>query len=152
MDTWTTPDDVKTRWIGTAALPDDTIIQAWIEDAETLIFAEFPDLADRLTDDPNQQWRKRVTYVAAQLTIQALKNPDGVRQQAQTAGAFTNSVTFGTETISQAMSLTPAHRALLQVGRVRHVGIDMTPPPPAEHPLDGSWVNGPDHLAPGGVR
>lgn len=150
VDTWATPEDVRSRWIGSSALPADPIIQAWIEDAETLIFAEFPDLEDRLEGEDADKWSRRVIYVAVQLTIQALKNPDGVRQQAQTAGTFTSSVTFGTETISQAMTLSAAHRALLQAGTARHVGIDMTVPAAESHPLGGVWVNGPDGLAPGG--
>ena len=149
MATWASPDDVRARWLGTDALPDDAVIQAWITDAETIIFAEYPELAARLTDDPDGSWRARVVYVAVQLTIQALKNPDGVRQSARTSGPFTESVTYGTETISGAMALTPAHRALLSGGRARHVGIDMTAPAPAPQPLQNAWVNGADHLAPG---
>lgn len=151
MATWATPEDVRARWVGTDPLPADEVIQAWINDAETVIFAEYPEIADRLTMDPDGVWRSRVVYVAAQLTIQALRNPDGVRQSARTSGPFTESVTYGTETISGMMSLTPAHRAMLAGGRPRHVGIDMTAQQ-AHHPLEGAWVNGPDHLAPGGGR
>lgn len=143
-------DDIRTRWLGNDPLPGDEVIAAWLADAETLIHAEFPDLADRLAADPHGQLRRRVIYVEAQLTIQALKNPDGVRQRSQTAGEFTDSVTYGHETIDAAMTLTPAHRALLAGAAGRHVGIDMTVPAAAEHPLAGAWANGPGDLVPGG--
>lgn len=149
MTTWAKPADVRARWIGSAPLPSDEVIQQWIGDAETLIFAEVSDLEARLTDDASEKWRKRVIYVAVQLTIQALKNPDGVRQQTQGAGTFTNSVTFGTETISQAMTLTAAHRALLQADSARHVGIDMTEDSASAHLLTGAWINGLNGFEPG---
>ena len=103
----------------------------------------------RLTDDPQETWRRRIIYVEAQLVSQVMRNPDGVRQRAQTAGTFTDSVTYGTETIAQAMTLTPAHRSILSGGGNKHVGIDMTPEQ-TRHPLDTAWVNGPRGTQPRG--
>ncbi|WP_313546428.1 hypothetical protein [Corynebacterium sp.] len=143
------PKDIKDRWIGTEALPSDEVLQAWIEDAETIIFAELPHVMDKLTEDPDGVWSRRVRHVSAQLVMQVMRNPDGVRQRAQTAGTFTDSVTYGTETIAQAMTLTPAHRSMLSGGGDKHVGIDMTPPE-VVHPLENSWVNGPQGYTPGG--
>lgn len=152
MGTWATPVDVEARWASNAPLPDADIIQAWLDDAEMLVFAEIPDLADRVTNDATGQWQKRLIFVEVQLASQALRNPDGVRQHSFTSGEFTNSTTFGSETISQFMQLTPAHRALLSVGGGRHVGIDMTVPEPEVDPLEGVWVNGPAGYTPGGAR
>lgn len=139
---YATPQDVKDRWVGTDTLPGDNVLEAWLDDAETLIFAEVPGIIDKVTADPDGTWTRRLIYVEAQLVSQVMRNPDGVRQRAQTAGTFTDSVTYGTETIAQAMSLTPAHRSILTGGGNKHVGIDMIPDLP-QHPLDYAWVNGP---------
>lgn len=139
---YATPQDVKDRWVGTDTLPGDNVLEAWLDDAETLIFAEIPGIIDKVTADPDGTWTRRLIYVEAQLVSQVMRNPDGVRQRAQTAGTFTDSVTYGTETIAQAMSLTPAHRSILTGGGNKHVGIDMIPDLP-QHPLDYAWVNGP---------
>lgn len=146
--TYATPADVRERWVGTDSLPEDKVLQAWLTDAETLIFAEIPSVIDKVTNDPDGLWQRRIAYVEVQLVSQVMRNPDGVRQRAQTAGTFTDSVTYGTETISQAMTLTPAHRSILAGGGDKHVGIDMTPDQP-QHPLLNAWVNGPDEHAPG---
>lgn len=148
--TWATPNDVRARWLGTDKLPADAVIQAWLNDAETIVFAEYPALEAKLTDDPTGTWAKRLIFVEVQLATQALRNPDGVRQRSQTAGPLTDAVTYGTETIQASMSLTPAHRALLSGGAGKHTGIDMTAAPAQPTtPLDGAWVNGPNGHDPG---
>lgn len=148
--TWAQPRDVRDRWLGTDQLPADEVIQAWLGDAETIIFTEFPALEAKLTDDPDGAWAKRVVFVEVQLATQALRNPDGVRQRSQTAGPLTDAVTYGSETIQASMALTPAHRALLSGSSGRHVGIDMTATPAAPTtPLDGAWINGPNGYEPG---
>lgn len=143
-------EDVKDRWLGTTELPDDDVIEKWLEDAELLITAEYPDIPDRIAQDPTGSLEAKARFVAVQLTIQALRNPDGIRQRAQTAGSFTDSVTYGSETINAAMTLTPAHRALLAPGsESRAFGIDMTEHKTTPHPLERAWVNGPAGFEPG---
>lgn len=144
-----TPQEIRDRWISNDPLPSDDVLQIWLDDAETLITSEVPSIVDNLTNDPDGTWARRVAWVQVQLVMQAMKNPDGVRQKSQTAGAFTEAITFGSETIMQAMTLTPAHKAILTGGGTRHIGIDMTERTPA-HPLEHAWVNGPDGMAPGG--
>lgn len=148
MTTYATPADVRALWMGSDQLPDDTIIQAWLDEAEQMIFVEIPSVADRLTDDPDGEWARRVTFVEKQLVLNVMRNPDGIRQRSQTAGSYTDSTTYGSETITQVLDLTPAHRAILTGGGKRHVGIDMTETA-TPHPLDHAWVNGPDWYAPG---
>lgn len=150
MPTLATVEDIKARWLGTEPLPADPTIQAWLDDAETLIFSEYPDLLARLDADEDGHLHRNVVYVEVQLASQALKNPDGVRQRARTAGTFTDSVTYGTETLQSVLTLTPAHRAMLAGTRTRHTGIDMTEHHPAQNPLANAWVNGPHGYAPGG--
>lgn len=141
-ETFASPQNIRDRWLSTEELPSDEIIQHWITDAETLIFSEFPDLRDRLTNDPHGDLHRSVAYVEVQLVSQALKNPDGIRQLSQTSGPFTTATTYGTETISQLMQITPAHRAILAGKAKKNFGIDMTHHP-QPHPLTGAWINGP---------
>lgn len=149
--TWATPYDVRSRWIGSDTLPDNGVIQTWLDDAETLIVAEYPDLPARIADDTTGALLTNVRYVEIQLVSQALKNPDGVRQKSQTAGVFTNSTTYGSETITQAMALTPAHRVLLSGRAKRAFGLDMTVEAPPPNPLEGAVINGPLGYGPGGL-
>lgn len=150
MATYATPDDVRSRWLSSTALPSEDTIQLWLDDAEVLIFSEYPTLTESLTNDPDGSLRSRVIYVEVQLVSTALKNPEAVRQNSRTAGTYTESTTFGTETLSQAMELTPAHRAMLSGGAKKHRGFDMTAKPAhPPNPLEGAWVNGPANLAPG---
>lgn len=150
MSTYATPESVQDLWLGTEELPSKDKIQKWLDKAELLIFTEIPTIADRLTDDPDQTWARRVAFVEEQLVMQVMRNPDGVRQLSQTAGTFTDSKTFGSETITQLMELTPVHRAMLSGSSGRHSGIDMTEDQSRlQHPLAGAWVNGPYGTAPG---
>lgn len=143
MAEFATASDVTALWLGSSPPPDESSLEAWLVQAEMLIFAEYPRLRDLLTVDPDQAWRQRVVYVAAQMVLRVARNPDGVRQQAKTAGPFTDSVTFGAETLASGLVLTPAERALLAGHGGRAVGIDMTPAAAPVHPLEGAWVNGP---------
>lgn len=149
---WAVAADVKSRWIGSAALPADSIIDSWLDDARTVIEAEYPDLDDRLASAQDEVLSRRVVYVQRALVMSALANPDGVRQAATTTGPFSEQITYGTETLSQAMALTAEHRAMLSPGAGgKAFQIDMVPKPAAgQNPLAGAWVNGPNHLAPGG--
>ena len=147
-ETFTTPADVRARWVSAEPLPDDDIIQAWITDAETLIYAEVPSIVANLTDDPLGQWRKKMVFVTVQVVSQALKNPEGIRQTQQTSGVFSNSVTYGAETIDGVLRLTPAQKAILTGHGKRHVGLDMTVQAPTLSPLDGVVINGPTREAP----
>lgn len=142
-----TPQAIRERWIGTDNLPSDRVIQTWLDDAETLIVSEVPTIIDNLTNDPDGHWARRVAWVQIQLVMQAMKNPDGVRQKSQTAGVFTEAITYGSETIRDAMVLTPAHRSILTGGGGSHFGLDMTEQP-RPHPLANAWVNGPDDFTP----
>lgn len=148
MTTYATPAQIRALWMGSEQLPSDEVIQAWIEQAEALIMIEVPTLIDRLTDDLDGSWAKRTAFVETQMILNVMRNPDGVRQRTQTAGAYTASTTFGSETITQLLDLTPAHRAILAGGGNRHVGIDMTEEEP-RFLLENAWVNGPNQFAPG---
>lgn len=148
--TYAKPSDISDRWLSSTPLPKDETIQKWLDDAEVLIFAEFPELATRLLDDRDGLWASRIVYVENQLVSTALKNPDAVRQSSRTAGVFTEANTYGTETLSQAMELTPAHRAMLSGRAKKHSGFDMTGSTPSTVPdLTGAVINDARWGAPG---
>lgn len=153
MATHALPEDVRSLWIGSGTLPSNDVIQAWLNKAETLIFSEIDGLEDRLEQDVTGDVAKKIKFVSEQMVIRVFRNPDGARQRSRTAGAFTDAVTFGTETIRQALVIEPEERALLS-GRpskpARAVGIDMIEQPKPTSPLLGAWVNGPAGTAPGG--
>lgn len=152
MATYALPDDVRELWIGSGTLPYDTVIQAWLDKAEMLIFSEIVDLEDRLAEDVTGEVANKVKFVATQMVIRVFKNPDGARQRSQTAGVFTSAITFGSETIRQPLVIEPEERAML-AGRssapARAFGVDMIDTPAPISPLLGAWVNGPDGTAPG---
>ena len=138
-----TAGDVRDLWVGSEEPPADDAIMKWLAAAETIIFAEYPQVKNRLADDTDGTWAARIRLVASQMVIKVLKNPNGVRQYSRTAGVFTEATTYGAETIEQELALTPTQRTILQGSTARNFGIDMTPPPPPQHPLLGAWVNGP---------
>lgn len=152
MATYATPADVRGLWIGSGTLPEDNVIQAWIDKAEMLIFSEIIDLEQRLEEDTTGQVEQQLQFVATQMVIRVLRNPDGARQRSRTAGVFTDSVTYGTETIRQPLVIEPEERAML-AGRTsqpkRAFGVDMTETRPPTSPLAGAWINGPTGTAPG---
>lgn len=147
---YTTPTNIKALWLSSTPPPNDSIIEAWINGAELLIFSEYPHLKDHITADPAGDWLGRVISVASQMVVGVLQNPEGVRQLSNTAGTFTKSVTYGTETIAQSLSLTPQMRLILQGGRKKAYGVDMTPAPPPHDLITGARINGPLGTGPGG--
>lgn len=152
MATYALPADIRALWIGSGTLPEDEVIQAWLDKAEMLIFSEIDDLDALLEQDATGAVADKIKFVSEQMVIRVLRNPDGARQRSRTAGVFTDAVTFGTETIRQALVIEPEERALL-AGRSsqpsRAVGIDMIEQAPPTSPLMGAWVNGPTGTAPG---
>lgn len=93
MGQWATVDDVLSRWVGEDQ-PSDLGLVGWIiEDAETVIAAEFPGIAERIGggDLPVE----RIRLVVARMVTRALRNPEGVRTRQEGTGPFTGSVTFG---------------------------------------------------------
>lgn len=124
-----TPDDVEKRWSSPKPFPDAETVQAHLDDAETICLAEFPDLLERIAADPSGQLEKNLVYVECQLALQVLTNPEQLRQTSQTSGPFTTSVTYGTETLSGRMGLSPQQRQLLGGDKARAYTIGISPEP-----------------------
>lgn len=148
--TYATPDDVKSRWIGSTPPGSDTLIQTYLDDAEVLILAEFPDLPERVAATPTLQ--ARVRLVEVRMVTRALKNPDSIRQVGSTTGPFNEQYTYGAETLG-GLTLDEDDRSLLS-GAVATTGqraftIDMSPRTADQSPFQRALVNGPDYLLPG---
>ena len=89
---WATPQDVADRWVG-SPVPDWTIAQPHIEDAEVLIRFEFPDIDERAEKD--SALLGQLKFVVCQMVMRVLRNPDGARSTQQGAGPFQQTKTFG---------------------------------------------------------
>lgn len=76
---WATPADVIDRWVGPGAPTDEDLIQRWIDDAETVLRYEVPDIQERLDD--GRLTTKAVVFVVVRMVTRALRNPRGVRQE-----------------------------------------------------------------------
>jgi hypothetical protein len=100
--TWVTPAELRTRRPG--APGDDTLLQAWIDDAEVITRAEYPWIDEWITDDPALQ--SAVTLVVIRMVIRALATPMGVNREV----VGDTQVHYTTQA---ALELTDADRALL---------------------------------------
>lgn len=137
MAEWAITTDVTGRWIGADVPTDLVLISQLIDDAEMLVVAEFPDMAERVVDDPSMIGRVRM--VVARMVIRAMRNPSGVRQMQETTGPFSGSVTFGGDAPG-ALVLSDEDRDLLAGragGRPRAFTINTTPEPVD---LDPPWL------------
>lgn len=131
---WTEATDVADRWIGGPIPASPAQIETLLEDVEDLILTEFPELPDRVGDDPGQVPLSRVKRVAARVALRHLKNPDGVRSQMEGAGPFQKNTTYGGDDPG-ALFLTDADRADLGGTKSRRAfQVDMVPALPDEGP------------------
>jgi hypothetical protein len=142
-------EDVLSRWIGPNKPDDDDLVENYLEDAETIIRFENPDLDQRIVDETNL--RSLVNLVERRMVTRALKNPELLRQVAEGTGPFTESKTYGTETLA-GLELTDGDRVFLARpgagGEQKAFTIDLTQKRPPLADLQGALVNGPDWMAP----
>lgn len=90
---WTAPQDVKDRWLlGDFPVPDTQLV-VLIADAEDTVGSEFADIQARI--DAESLPVTRVQKVVARMVIRHIRNPEGIRQAADTSGPFTSSKTYG---------------------------------------------------------
>ena len=72
-----TPADVEARWPPGVPVPPAEVIQTWLNDAETILRARYPNLDD-LVDEGEETVRAGVVLVLCRMVIRALSNPRGV--------------------------------------------------------------------------
>ncbi|QXW04012.1 Gp19/Gp15/Gp42 family protein [Rhodococcus globerulus] len=125
--TWTVPQDVLDRWIGTPPEASEDTLKVKIADAEDDILRADPNIQDRI--DSGALPTIRVVKVVARMLIRHLQNPEGFRSVQQGAGPFQQSQTFGGDEPG-ALTLTDDDREELGIPKrkSRAFSIDMTPP------------------------
>jgi hypothetical protein len=137
---WVATTDVRARWPG--APVDDALLQPWVDDAETIIRAEFPWVDDQLGSDVTLQ--PVLNLVVTRMVIRALSIPFGLRNEA----VGDTSVMYYTE--AAGLYMTDADRQLIAgTGPQVAFTIDGLP---ADYQVDpslaGAVVNGPYGSAP----
>lgn len=83
---WTTFDDIVDRWVGAGVPTDETLVQALIQDAETIILAEYPRIQERIDDESLSL--DVVKLVVTRMVTRLLRNPEGLSYVQQTTGPF----------------------------------------------------------------
>ena len=107
---YTNINDIKKRWIATTPICEDKQIEIYIQDAEQLIFLEYPQAQEQIVQPAYLQ---RFITAVSQMVIRVLQNPDKIRQMQESAGSFSGGITYGTETL-KGMEITKKERVLLE--------------------------------------
>lgn len=122
MTRWTTPTDVTDRWIGSGAPTDTEQLTQLIEDAETLILAEYPKIQDRIAAETLSV--DVVRLVTVRIVTRILRNPEALTYWQQNTGPFGQGRSFGDKDIW----LTSDERNLLAPqGRGKAFSVDVAP-------------------------
>ena len=109
---WTTFDDIVDRWIGPGQPTDETLIEALISDAETVVLAEYPRIQERINDESLSI--NVVKLVVSRVVIRLLRNPESLTYWQQNTGPFGQGRSFGTKDIwlsaDEKMLLAPGNK------------------------------------------
>lgn len=113
MGTYATVEDVELRW--NQAAPEASLdhIEVLIDDAELLVLALVPDLADRVTE--GQLSHGLVRYVVCSMVLRVLFNPKGFSSESAGDYSYQTNGTTG----DRRMFITVDERRLLLGGRGR---------------------------------
>ncbi|HTF53589.1 MAG TPA: hypothetical protein VK735_39605 [Pseudonocardia sp.] len=120
---------VRSRWLGSGAIPDDGVIATLIDDAEDTILAAVPDLQDRLDDGRIPQ--ARLDKIVARMVIRHVRNPEGYRQIQETTGPFTRGFTHSGDEPGAVFLSSAERRELLGYRSGRAFQIETMPDVPA---------------------
>lgn len=91
--TWTTPQDIRERWIGDDKPDNDELLRALIADAEAVILSSYPAIQTRINNATLSQ--AVVTMVTCRMVSRVLRNPESASYISQTTGPFTQSRNLG---------------------------------------------------------
>lgn len=106
---WTNPQDVLDRWVGSGAPVDEDLVQALINDAEAIILSEFPRIQERISS--GRLPMNAVLFVVSKQVSRVLRNPEGLTYWQQTTGPFGQARNYGSA--GQDIWLTPEEKELL---------------------------------------
>ena len=90
---WTTPQDIRERWIGDDAPTNDQLLRALIQDAEAIILSTYPAIQTRV--DAATLSSSIITFVTSRMVIRVLRNPDNATYSSTTTGPFTSAKNVG---------------------------------------------------------
>jgi hypothetical protein len=90
---WATPQDILDRWVGSDKPTDEDLIQALINDAESVILSEFPAIQERIDDD--ELPLATVVMVVSRMVSRLLRNPENLSYWQQTTGPFGQARNYG---------------------------------------------------------
>lgn len=90
---WTTPQDIRERWIGDDAPTNDQLLRALIQDAEAIILSTYPNIQGRV--DAAKLSSAVITFVTSRMVIRVLRNPDNATYSSTTTGPFTSAKNVG---------------------------------------------------------
>ena len=90
---WATPEDVTNRWVGGGAPTDADLVQALINDAETVILGTYPKIQDRIDSDLLPL--ATVVFVVTRMVGRMLRNPEGLTYWQQNTGPFGQGKNYG---------------------------------------------------------
>lgn len=117
-ENWTSPDEVRSRWIADETLDDDSKLTVKIGQAERAIRREFPTMAARLQalNSANEPVEPDLPALIADVVHDLVQdnfvNPLGVRSTQDTEGPWTVQKTVAGDNPGKIM-LTSHHRKLL---------------------------------------
>lgn len=106
---WTNPQDVLDRWVGSGAPVDEDLVQALINDAEAIILSEFPRIQERISS--GRLPLNAVLFVVSKQVSRVLRNPEGLTYWQQTTGPFGQARNYGSA--GQDIWLTADEKAML---------------------------------------
>jgi hypothetical protein len=90
---WTTPQDVLDRWVGSDAPTDTDLVQALINDAEAVILTEYPRIQERIDD--NELPLSSVVMIVSRMVTRLLRNPENLSYWQQNVGPFNQARNYG---------------------------------------------------------
>lgn len=108
--------DLESRWRPLSA-DEKQLAEVLLEDASTLIRAEVPGIVGRLLEEPpaiDQELLRVVVCAIVKRAMLAGANGDGISQQSQTAGPFSQQVTYSNPMGN--LYMTKSERKLLGAG------------------------------------
>ena len=91
--TWTTPQDIRERWIGDDKPESDELLRALIADAEAVILSSYPAIQSRI--DAATLSQAVVTMVTCRMVTRILRNPENASYISQTTGPFSQARNLG---------------------------------------------------------
>lgn len=92
---WTSPQDILDRWVGSGIPNDEDLLQQLINDAEAVVLAEYPRIQERI--DEASLPLNTVIMVIARMVTRMLRNPENLTYWQQQTGPFGQGRNFGDE-------------------------------------------------------